>query len=129
MAEVMLSLGSYAFSIDTAAYDQFSRSTAWRWPALARFGRGPTRHYTGKESDSITLEGTIFTERAGLGQIEAMRKLANTGEPQLLVDQYGYIHDKWCIESLTEKKSDFFQDGAPRKQVFTIKLGAYGEEG
>jgi len=123
--EVMLALGSFAFSIDTAAYENFTRETSWRWPVIPRIGNTPSIQYTGVESDSITLEGTIYTERAGTGQIEALRELGGSEKPQLLVDQYGYVSGKWCILSISEKKSGFFADGVARKQQFTIKLLRY----
>lgn len=128
MAEVMMHLGVFGFSISTAAYDSLKRSTSWNWGSQSRFGRSPSRQYVGKGDDSITIDGTIYTERVGLAQIESMRQLADTGEPQLLVDQYGYIAGKWCIESVDETQSGFFADGAPRKQAFSMKLSAYGED-
>ncbi len=129
MNRIMLSLGSYQFSISTAAYDDFSRSTSWRWPAQDRAGRAPARQFTGKGEDTITLSGVIFAEQGGVGQVEALRNVADTGEPQILVDQLGFIRGKWCIENITEKQSGFFSDGVARKQEFTVQLSAYGDGG
>jgi len=128
MADVMMAFGTYAFSIDTAAYDELTRQTGWKWTSLPRIGNTPMLQYVGKEADTITLDGTIYTERAGLDQLEELRKIGDSKKPQLLVDQYGYIHSKWCLESITEKKSGFFSDGAARKQRFSIKLISYQED-
>jgi phage protein U len=125
---VLLGLGDYKFSISTAAYDSLSRSTSWRWPSQERAGRTPARQFTGKGDDTITLTGVIFAEQGGVGQVEALRKLADTGEPQILVDQLGYIRGKWCIETITETQSSFFSDGVARKQEFSIQMSAYGED-
>lgn len=125
---VMLGLGGYKFSISTAAYDALSRSTSWRWPAQERAGRAPARQFTGKGDDTVTLTGIIFAEQGGLGQIEALRKLADTGKPQIMVDQLGFIRGKWCIEQITEKQDSFFSDGVARRQEFSIQLSAYGED-
>ena len=128
MTEVMMQLGSFSFSISTAAYDSLKRSTAYKWAAQHRFGKGPKRQFVGLSDDTITLDGTIYTERAGLDQLNQLRTLAAQGKPQILVDQYGYISGKWCIESVDETQSGFFKDGAPRKQQFSIKLTTYGED-
>ena len=47
MLEVMMALGTYRFSLASAAYDSLSRSAAWRWPAQERIGAHPVRQYVG----------------------------------------------------------------------------------
>lgn len=125
---VMMSLGGFRFSISTAAYDKLARSTDWRWASVNRTGREPARQFTGRGDDKTTLSGVIFTQRAGLKQVETLRELADEGKPLMMVDQYGYVHGKWCIENISETRSGFFADGAARKQEFTIQLAAYGED-
>ncbi len=127
--EVMLSLGDFAFSISTAAYETYSRQTSWRWAAKNRFGQMPAQQWVGPGEDTITLDGTIYTERAGLDQLNRLRELGDSKEPQLMVDQYGNIDEqKWVVLEVTEKRSGMFADGAPRKQQFSVKLAAYGGE-
>lgn len=127
--EVMLSLGSFSFSIQTAAYEGYSRSTAWRWASVNRHDQRPARQWQGPGEDTISLEGTVYTERAGLDQLNQLRKLGESKAPQILVDQYGNIDkQKWVVLSVEEKRSGFFADGAPRKQQFSVKLAAYGGE-
>lgn len=118
----------FVFGISTAAYDKLQRSTSWNWPAQERAGRTAALQYTGPGEDTINLNGTIYTELAGLGQMDALRALGNSGHPHILVDQYGNIHGKWCVQSVKENQSGFFWDGAPRKQEFSISLKAYGED-
>jgi phage protein U len=127
-SEVMMQLGSFAFTIATAAFDSLKRSTAYNWASQSRFGKGPFRQYVGKGDDSITLDGTIFTERAGLQQINNLRSLAGQEKPHVLVDQFGHNLGYWCIESIDETQTNFFADGSPRKQAFSMKLVAYGED-
>lgn len=120
---VMMQLGGYQFSINTAAYQELRRRTEYRWPSQDKFGRSPTRQYTGPGDDSITLNGVIFTEyRGGTGQLDEMRSQAEIGLPLLLVDGYGRIMGWWVIESIDETQSTFAAFGRPRKQEFTIQL-------
>jgi hypothetical protein len=66
MLEVMMALGSYRFSLASAAYDGLRRAAAWRWPAQDRLGAHPVRQYVGPGEQSITLEGTIHPHYKGL---------------------------------------------------------------
>lgn len=123
---VMMQLGSYQFSIATAAYQELVRRSEWRWPSQDRFGRQPQLQYTGPGTETITLTGTIITEwRGGIGQLDDMRSLASTGQPQSLVDGYGNLMGRWVIENIEEKQSAFAAFGRPRKQEFTLSLRKY----
>ncbi len=122
-ASVMLQLGSFQFSVNTAAYQELRRRTEYRWPSQDRFGKMPALQFTGPGGDSITLTGVIFTEyRGGTGQVERMRAQAGRGKPLLLVDGYGRIMGRWVVESIEETQSTFAAFGRPRKQQFTVQL-------
>lgn len=123
---VMMQLGRYQFGISTAAYQELTRRSEWRWPAQERFGRKPQLQYTGPGVETITLTGTIMTEwRGGTGQLGAMRAMADIGSPQLLIDGYGNLMGRWVIESIEEKQSTFAAFGRPRKQDFTMTLKSF----
>lgn len=120
---VMMQLGSFQFSINTAAYQQLQRRSEYQWASQDRFGRLEGLQFCGQASDTITLSGVIYTEyRGGLGQLDAMRALAGRGRPQLLVDGYGNLLGRWVIESVEEGQTVFAAFGRPRKQEFTLQL-------
>ena len=128
MADVMLKLGNFAFSIDTAAYQRLNRSTAWTWASQARVGAHEALQYTGKGADTITLDGVIYPGwKGGTGQIEAMRAQADRHEPLILVDGNGFVHGRWVIESVNETGSLHALGGAPRRQRFTIQIRHYDD--
>ena len=129
MADIMLALGPYRFQLNTAAYQSLQRSTLYRWPQQERLGREPASQYVGPGTDTMTLEGVIYTAfRGGLGQPEAMRELAASGSPHLLVDGQGVVHGKWTLTQVDETQSTFLAGGVPRKQTFTLTLQKYGKE-
>jgi phage protein U len=66
MLEVMLALGSYRFSLASAAYEHLTRTASWRWPAQDRLGGHPVRHYVGPGEQSMRLEGTVHPHYKGL---------------------------------------------------------------
>ena len=47
MRETMMALGSYRFSIDSAAYQELKHSQAYRWQAQERLQRRPAMQFVG----------------------------------------------------------------------------------
>lgn len=122
-------LGVFKFSIDTAAYDKFNRSTKYRWAVQNRVGTSPAKQFVGKGEDTITLSGVIYPEhKGGLGQIEKIRQIAGRGKALALFfsfDGLATVNGLWCIESITEGQQYFHRNGQPRKQEFTIQISGY----
>lgn len=133
-SDVMIALGdgpdAYTFSMGTAAYNSLRRSTSWRWASQARAGRSPARQFVGKGDDQITFEGVIYPHfKGGLNQVSRMRAEADRGEPLQMVDGFGRVDwGYWCITSIEETQSVLAKGGAPKKIVFSMTLGAYGED-
>jgi len=130
-SRVMMKLGDhYKFSIDTAAYQELTRTTSYRWAKQERIGRLPARQYVGPGDDVIEMSGLIFPQfRSGLEQLNKMRAEAGKGKPLMLVDGRGKVWGKFCIEEVREKQGpEFFKGGAPKRQEFGLKLGIYGED-
>mgnify|MGYP000454027127 CR=1 FL=1 len=129
MNEVMLALGDYRFSVDSAAYQQLVRTTTYRWQQQDRIGRAPAMQFLGTGTDSIELNGSIYPHyKGGLGQLQTMRDQAGSGTPQLLVDGLGKVHGDWCINEIEEQQTQFDRRGVPLKQEFRLRITAYGED-
>jgi phage protein U len=128
MSDVMMKLGAFTFRVDTAAYQQLTRATEYRWPGQERIGQANALQYTGPGADTITLTGVVYPQfRGGLSQIEDMRTEAAKGQPLLLVDGRGRIHGRWVIERVEETQDAFFIAGAPKRQRFTLQLRKYDD--
>lgn len=129
MADVMMALGRYRFSIDTAAFEEFTRSQSWRWAAQERLGRVPAQQFIGPGEDRVTLKGVIFPIwRGGLNQTARLSDEAGRGEPLEMVDAFGRGYGRWCITSLSQTRSTFLPGGVPKRIEYTIALIAYGED-
>ena len=129
ISTVLMMIGPYPFSLNTAAYDGLQRSAAWRWRAQPRVGRTPARQFLGPDAETITLSGTILPEfRGGHAQMEEMRAAADQGAPLLLVDGRGYVWGEFVIAKVDERQSVFHSDGPPRKIDFTMTLETYGAD-
>lgn len=129
MTDVMMALGSFRFSLDTAAYEALRRSDSWRWIEMARLGRAPAQQYLGPGAAEIGMDGTIYPHyRGGLGQMASMRTEANKGSALRLVDGLGNVWGKFVIKNITESQSHFFTKGVPLKIGFSVTISAYGED-
>lgn len=123
MSYVMMQLGSFQFALDTATFQEMSRSTQWRWAEQETYGTLPTSQYTGPGKETITLKGVIFPEfRGGFSQLHSLRGLGDMGFPHMLVSGEGAIMGRFCIEQVDEGQTVFDTFGRPRRQEFTIQL-------
>lgn len=123
----MMRLGSYRFAMDTAAYNEMSRSTAYRWASIpTQSGLG--FQYMGPGEDAMTLSGIVYPHFfGGLGQLDAMRAEAVKGQPLLMTDGLGNVRGFWVVKSIRETGQKFAAGGVPRRQSFSMDLVYYGE--
>ena len=126
MADVMMQIGRYQFSIDSAAYQSLSRSTEYRWARQTQIGANDALQFTGYGPDTIEVAGVIYPHHlGGLGQIDDMRRQAGLGIPWPLVSGLGRVMGLWVIEALTEGQAIFDVRGIPRRQEFTMRMARY----
>ena len=129
MSETMMALGSYRFSVDSAAYQELKHSQAYRWQAQERLQRRPAMQFLGAGEESIELSGVIYPHfKGGLEQLDTMRAEANKGQPLLLVDGLGFVWGQWVITQIDEGQSFFQGNGQSLKQSFQLKLVNYGAD-
>ena len=127
--ETLLSLGSYQFSMSTAAHDKLTRSSSYKWKAQDRLGRDPAQQFLGKGTEKIKLDGTIYPHfRGGLDQIKKLREEADEGKPLTLVDGRGNNLGKFCVKSINETESAYTGPGLPRRIDFSLDLESYGDD-
>lgn len=123
MSDVMIALGEYRFSIDTAALQTISETHRWRWVDHNVVGQKPKSQFVGGDLSSLRLQGTIFPYfRGGLAQTDKMKAAGDKGDPLRLVDGIGRDWGNWTIRELQVDKSLLFLKGNPRKIEFTIEL-------
>ncbi len=129
MSDVMIGLGDYRFSIETAAYQSLTRTTRYRWQKQERVNRAPAHQFVGPGDNEIELKGTIHPHyKGGLGQLQAMRNEAGKGVALDMFDSMGHIHDLWCITEIEEQQTVFDRGGVPLKQEFRLRITFYGED-
>jgi phage protein U len=106
----------------------------WRWAVQERIMRAPARQRIGPGDDVQVFTGVIFPmfsvggQPVGGKQLKVIESEADKMEPMMLNDGRGKIYGRYCILDLEEEKEYFVDNGAPRKQSFTLTLGKYFED-
>lgn len=119
----------YFFNLDTAAFDELRRSSAFRWASQERLTRRPAQQAIGMGDEKLTLKGAIFPGfRGGIKQLDTLRSLGAQLQPLILTTGYGDVLGTWCTTSVEEEQSALLAGGIPRKQGFTLEFVRYGDD-
>jgi phage protein U len=124
----LMVLGDYMFSLNTLVFQEWARTTEWKWPAQERMGQLAAKQFTGRGEDSLELPGVLYPDYKGdIQGLDELRAMANDGLPYDLTDSMGFYQGRWIIERLDEKQTQHKTDGTPRKVEFTLRLSIYDD--
>lgn len=119
----------YYFNLDTAAFDELRRQTAFRWAGQERLTRGIAQQAVGFGDDKLSLKGSIFPGfKGGLKQLNTLRSMGRNLQPLSLTTGYGEVLGNWCLLSVDEEQSNLLAGGIPRKQGFSLEFVSYGDD-
>lgn len=120
---MMLTLGTFVFSLPTLAYQQLQKSQEWRHSKSQRIGVRPAMQYVGPGDEIIELSGLIAPEITGdPASLDTLREFANEGRPLALVDGTGVVHGAFVILNISTTNTLFFKDGTARRIEFRLTL-------
>jgi phage protein U len=119
----------YYFNLDTAAFDELTRSSEFRWASQERLSRRPAQQAVGIGEEKISLKGTIYPGfKGGLKQLDTLRSMGAQLKPLTLTTGYGDVMGTWCLKSIAEEQGALMHGGIPRKQGFTLEFLRYGDD-
>jgi len=119
----------FYFNLDTAAFDELQRRTAYRWAAQERLTRDIAQQAVGQGEDTLTIKGAVFPLfRGGISQLDALRAIGRLLLPVSLTTGYGAVLGNWCLRKVDEDQSSLLAGGIPRKQGFTLEFTKYGDD-
>ncbi len=92
-------------------------------------GAQQPREFMGQADDHMTISGTLFPffygragQTSGLDEIEMLRAITGTGDPQPLVRGDGTSLGSWLVEKVSVKGSRLSADGIGRVVAYDIQL-------
>lgn len=126
MSRIMMRLGVFKFSLGTAAYQELSRTAAYRWARQERIGTNDALQFTGLGPETVELRGVIFPLFKGrASDVQRLRTQASIGIPLPLIDGRGKVWGLWAVEAVSERQSVFMDTGAARRIEFDLRLTRY----
>lgn len=127
---MMMALGMFVFSMDTAPFSEIQRRTGWRHGLNSRVGARPAGQFAGPGDDLITLPGTIaYGVLTPPGALDELRAMGDRGQAWPLVDGAGHVYGAFVIEGLDETRRALWPDGTPRMSDFTLSLRRMDDDG
>ncbi|WP_223306982.1 phage tail protein [Citrobacter sp. S-77] len=129
-ARVMMMLGDFAFSVDTAAYNQLAREAAWKWSEQGRIGQQSLLQYTGKNGRTVRVEGEshAFFGKSGTEAVDTLYDIADRAEPLLLVSGEGDVLGWWVVERFSDSTDRFLPGGGHRNKKWTLEMKHYADD-
>jgi phage protein U len=128
-ADVMMQLGNFQFSINTAAYQELRRNVEYRWAELGRIAHRPSLQFVGVGRDEIELRGVILpTFQGGIHQVDILRSYAQKGQAQTLTTGRGENWGPWCVLAISDEQQTLTFKGTPLKIEFGLRLSYYGPD-
>tara|TARA_R110000851_G_scaffold333531_2_gene514925 strand:+ start:7013 stop:7468 length:456 start_codon:yes stop_codon:yes gene_type:complete len=126
---MMMALGMFIFSIQTAAHMSLQRRTTWRHAANARVGARAGYQFVGVGDETLTLPGWVAPGQMGTGvALSMLRDMGNTGKAFTLVDGLGIYHGLYVLSDFDETHSYLTRQGRGRKIEFSLSLTRIDED-
>lgn len=126
---MILALGNFIFSVDTAAYQTLQLSVSYPWVSTDRFSNSPGYQAAAREDRHVSLTGTVYPTFRGAGSLDDLRLMASAMTPLPVVDSRGHYLGLWVVKKITETRSLLLAGGTPRKQDFVLELMRYDDTG
>lgn len=126
---MLMSLGEFVFSIDSALFSQLQRRRSWRHPSNDRFGARAASQFAGPGDEIVTVSGLVAPGQ--LGRREALDELAgmaDEGAAWPLLDGEGDVYGDYVITDLDETTRAFLPNGQAIVVDFTLTLRRVDEE-
>src|SRR5690554_6157800 len=100
---MMMTLGLFVFSLDTAPYQELQRQLAWRHTSTSRVGTTPASQFLGRDDETVTLSGVLLPEvTGGQANLDALERMADAGKAWPLIEGTGRNYGMFAITSMRE---------------------------
>lgn len=120
---MMMTLGWFVFSLETAPYQDFQRQVSWRHPSTQRVGAMPAHQFLGRDDEPITLAGVLLPEiSGGVPSLQQLEQMGDEGRAWPLIEGTGHNYGMFVITGLNTTRTLFFRDGAARRIEFQLSL-------
>lgn len=128
MSTVLMALGPFRFSIDSALLQRIDRRYPFRHIDQDLVGRAPGSQFLGPGVERIQLPCLVyplFLPGSGLSQIEAMREAGATGRPLMLAAGTGRVLGNYTIRNVDDMREHLLPGGIAQKIDCMVEIARY----
>ena len=128
MTTVLMGLGPFRFSINSAILQRIARRYPFRHVDQELVGRAPGSQFLGPGVERVQLPCLIypvFLPGSGLSQIEAMRKAGVSGQPLMLVAGTGRVLGNYTIRDVDDSREHLLPGGIAQKVDAVVEIARY----
>jgi phage protein U len=132
----MLTVGGVTFESGGATFDELAHEVKARWAEVSRLKSAPAQQWIGKDIPTISLQGLIYTTYSPGGEaggavgshtLDEFVSMVDAGEPVTVSSGRGENYGMWIVRSFHRTDTALIDNGAPKKQQFTLNLSFYSE--
>ena len=111
----------YYFNLDTAASEELSRTTDFRWASQERLTRRPAQQASGKGEERIKLKGSIYPGfKGGLEPLDTLHNIGAQLQPLGLSTGYGHLNG--TVEAMLDANQGLADEVQPFRAGVMIVL-------
>ena len=111
----------YYFNRDTAAFEELSRTTDFRWASQERLTRRPAQQASGKGEERIKLKGSIYPGfKGGLEPLDTLHNIGAQLQPLGLSTGYGHLNG--TVEAMLDANQGLADEVQPFRAGVMIVL-------
>ncbi len=119
----MMAFGYFIFNLYTTPYQNEQHEKTWRYPSNSRVGARPSYQFLGQGEETKILSGVLMPEiTGGRVSLELLEKMADTGKAYPLIEGTGVFYGLFVVGKISKTKTEFFNDGAPRRIEFSAEF-------
>lgn len=120
---ILMSLGSFVFSINSTTYDSLTKSHTWNHPSQKRVGNRPSSQFLGFDDTTLKISGSLIPQINGPAMtLDFLVELADKGKPLPLIDNSGKVLGAYVITNIEKTSNVIGPAGVELKIDFSISL-------
>lgn len=127
---MLLMIGFLQFKVNAPAFEEKAQSYKFNWAKQGRLMRRDASQYTGRGTDTMTIDATWFDElvKNPRQQIAKVVLTAAVGVPYPIIDGAGWFYGLWVIDEVDVKESHIRKNGRGAQAKVSLKLSYYGPD-
>jgi phage protein U len=127
VTRVLLSLGSFKFTVPEATYNEIEESQDFSYTELQKVGGRTFLYFGGLGLETISLQGetVLMDDQDPRFIYQDLKAIASGGKPQVLIDAEGRVLGEFVIRRVNYRGRFIDEKSRPKYISFSMELARY----